>query len=378
RDGTAMLLTSGPDPTADGYAVYWPGSSNNGQRPCLYDDEFTFGRDGSYTYNDATTYWAEFGVFNGVDGCDSDTIAESCFDVSSGSAVNECGDDVSAWLSGTHSFEYNSSTGKITLTGNGAWIGIPKLGTTTTYLTPQPSVIFDAVLREGGESGVDTLFASFSYDGNFWPITYVSYSDASLEPELVTEFVEPPCENLAAISPSVISHTFASNDSGEWDEIQPDNGSGHTLELGVADPEDAAALVGKITRNANQFEEMIFRFEGNSINFENLNTLTMDVYLPSTNDYTGDLQDAVRIGFGNIQCPPFWYEDQHEWTDADLAKDQWITLTIDLSTAADFVNKPDNGATLKDRNDIDMMYINFGGANHFASGSVYVRNLEMN
>ncbi|MFK7951222.1 MAG: PKD domain-containing protein, partial [Ekhidna sp.] len=47
RDGTAMLLTSGPDPTADGYAVYWPGSSNNGQRPCLYDDEFTFGRDGS-------------------------------------------------------------------------------------------------------------------------------------------------------------------------------------------------------------------------------------------------------------------------------------------------------------------------------------------
>ncbi|MEL7145663.1 MAG: PKD domain-containing protein, partial [Bacteroidota bacterium] len=57
RQGTAMLLASDSDFTQ----VWWSGSSNNGERPCMYDDSFTFGSDGSYTYNDAGTFWAEFG-----------------------------------------------------------------------------------------------------------------------------------------------------------------------------------------------------------------------------------------------------------------------------------------------------------------------------
>lgn len=374
REGTAMLLASGPDFAE----IFWPGSSNNGQRPCLYDDSFTFNRDGSYVYNDAGTFWAEFGVFNGVDGCDTNTTAESCFDATAENLVNECGDDVSAWGSGTHSFEYNSSTGKITLSGNGAWIGIPKLATTGAVLVPESSVTFDAVLVPGGASGVDTLFASFSYEGNFWPFTYVSYSDPSQEPELVTDFVEPPCEDLPVIAPTEISHTFASDEGAV---LLATAESGNTFEY-AADPAGGSDNVAKLTRVAGvQFQEMKFKFadtDGNkSIDFTNINSLTIEVYVPSTNDFTTDLANNIAFGFGNEQCPPEWFNDQHEWASADMATDEWVTLTYDLTAAADFVNVPDNGATLKDRNDMDLFYINFGNCCHFDGGEVYVRNLVM-
>ena len=124
RQGTAMLLASNPQYED----IYWEGASNNGQRPCIFDDTFTFHRDGTYTYDDAGTFWAEYGVFNNVDGCDQN-MEEGCYDPTETAMVNACGDDVSAWGSGSHNFEFNSSTGKITLTGTGAWIGIPKLGT---------------------------------------------------------------------------------------------------------------------------------------------------------------------------------------------------------------------------------------------------------
>lgn len=182
REGTSLLLMSAP-----GGDVYWAGSSNDGSRPCMYDDEFTFGRDGSYTYADGGTFWAEYGVFNNVEGCDSNTMTEQCFEPTAANMVNECGDDVSAWMSGTHAYTYDATAGQITLTGTGAWIGIPKLGTTSdANITPQSEVIFDVVLAAGGDTGVDTLYASFTYEGTYWPITYVSYADASQEPNLVS------------------------------------------------------------------------------------------------------------------------------------------------------------------------------------------------
>lgn len=184
REGTAMSLWSDPNYTTN----YWPGSSNDGVRPCLYDDEFTFGRDGSFTFNDAGTFWAEFGVFNGVadETCTNNT-PESCFEASAANMVNQCGDDVSAWLSGSHTYTFDAGANRIKLEGMGAWIGIPKLGTgSDANLTPQSEVEFDVVLADGGTTGVDTMHVSFTYAGTFWPITYVSYSDPSVEPTLVS------------------------------------------------------------------------------------------------------------------------------------------------------------------------------------------------
>lgn len=367
REGTSMLLASDPQYTQ----IYWPGNSNDGTRPCLYDDEFTFSRDGQYTYNDAGTFWGEFGVFDGT------ANFEICFDATAANMVNKDGADVSAWLSGTHSYTYDAAADKITLSGEGAWIGIPKLSTSGEVTTPQSGVTFDAIVVDGGASGVDSLFVSFAYDGAFWPFTYVSYENAADEPVLVTEYVEPPCDPLAPVSPTEISHSFASNDAAEWSLMQPIE-SGAGLALGVDDPTDAAApKVGKYIRTAGvAYQELQFKLDpANAINFENMTTITMDVYMPSSNTY-GDLTDNVFIGFGATTCPPNWWEDLHEYQEMAVAKDQWVTITFQLNAPA-YVAVPDNGATVYNRNDLDMIYIAIGGGGHEVGGEFFIRNFSI-
>jgi PKD repeat protein len=369
RDGTSMLLASDANFTQ----IYWPGNKNDGTRPCLYNQTFTFNRDGSYVFDDGGAFWGEFGVFN-----DTDKF-EVCFDATAANMVNQDGDDVSAWLSGTHAYSYNATANTVTLAGLGAWIGIPKLATTAEIPVPQSEVTFNAITADGFDTGVDTLFVSFAYEGAFWAITYVSYDDASLEPALVTEFVPEECAPYDAVSPTEISHTFASNDAAEWVLLQFDATSGAGLALGVDDPTDAGATkVGKYTRNAGvAYQELIFELDPlTSVNFENLTTVTMDVYMPSTNTYD-PLTDNVFIGFGNRKCvPPNWYEDQHEYQETAIAKDEWVTITFALDAPA-FVNRPDNGATVYDRNDMDMIYISIGGGGHEAGGEFFMRNFSI-
>jgi PKD repeat protein len=231
RVGAAMSL--GPDAANAGQ--WWPGFTNNGTRPCLYEQSITFERDGGYVFDDAGVFWAEYGVFNGPTGCDSNTIPESCFDVSSGSLVNECGTDVSDWLSGTHSYTYNASTGNLTLTGSGAWIGIPKLGTTGEVLVPQTEVQTKITITE--EDGFDLMKVEFIYSGAYWVIYYASYSTA----------VEPAIVSLnAAFSATSngLTATFVNQSSGEssWSWNFGDGGTS-TLE----NPEHTYAAAGTYT-----------------------------------------------------------------------------------------------------------------------------------
>jgi len=314
--------------------------------------------------------WGEFGVFPN----------EGCFDATAANMINVDGENVSEWLSGTHDYTYNSTDNQITLNGQGAWMGIVGLANSAKLPTPQESVTFDATLVDGGDTMVDTLFVAFEYEAEFWAITYVSYNDPSLEPEIITEFVPEECEPLDAVSPSEISHTFASNDASEWNLLQFDATSGSQLALGVDDPTDAtAAKVGEYTRvEGNNFQELIFNLEPKtSINFENLSTVTLEVYLPSTNTYAeGALTDNVFVGFGNRECAPNWFEDQHEYQELAVAKDEWVTITFQLDDPT-FVNKPDNGATVFDRNDMDMIYIAIGGGNHPTGATFYMRNFSI-
>lgn len=178
----AMLLAA----DASLSQIFWPGASNNGARPCVFDDSFTFTESGDYVIEDAGTFWAEFGVFNNVADCDANTTPESCFEATSANMVNECGDDVSAWLGSTHSYSFDTDQNKITLNGMGSWIGIPKLTTTGETIVPVSETTFDAILVDGGASGVDSMFVSFNYSGAYWAFTYVSYENPTDEPALVS------------------------------------------------------------------------------------------------------------------------------------------------------------------------------------------------
>ncbi len=421
--------------------IYWAGSKNDGGRPCLYDDEFIFSADGNFEFKDNDTFWAEFGVFNNIQDCDSDTKTESCFTPTADNMVNECGDDISAWRSKTHKYTYDPDNNKITLSGEGAWIGIPKLATTEEVTTPQSEVTFDAVFEDGGTSGVDTMFASFTYASSFWTFTYVSYDDPSKEPAIVslgaqfsfdaqklevtfkdettggatswnwdfgdnkgTSTEQNPVYTYGAEgtyqvtlevsdgsssatvtrevivqsnipAPTTLGHTFA--DAAGGDLLTLLKGTS-TIELGVDDPADAnASKVGKFTRVAgSDYQEAQITADPQSkFSLENVTSMTLDIYLPSSNDYSTTLTQALVIGFGDQLTSPGgeWWQSQSQWSSENLALDQWQTLTFDLKAATQ-----GNGANdATSRKDLDMFFLGIGGTNHGAGGVFYIRNLSL-
>jgi len=175
REGTSMSL--GPDATNP--AGWWSGLQNDGVRPCLYFQEFTFHFDGTYEFNDNGMFWGESGVFDGQ------WNFETCFEAIPANMINLDEVDVSAWLSGTHQFTYNTTAGTATLNGEGAWIGIPKLGTSGYTTVPLSSVTFNLEITE--YTGYDLMTVTFFYgDDGLWTIVYANYSDPSLEPDVVS------------------------------------------------------------------------------------------------------------------------------------------------------------------------------------------------
>ncbi|MCO6489552.1 MAG: PKD domain-containing protein [Phaeodactylibacter sp.] len=144
------------------------------------NDEFIFGRDGSYTYDSNGDFWAEGGVFEPANLCQTTEPAN---------LTGPGGTDLSAFGDGTHAFTLAS--GKLTLTGLGAFIGLPKIGTDTEVSTPQQSVTLDVIKLFDGE--VDTLIleSKWKFGNNttgqpdaYWRVTLVHYDKPGDEPAL--------------------------------------------------------------------------------------------------------------------------------------------------------------------------------------------------
>jgi len=374
REGTSMSVGS----SIDNPTEYWSGLTNDGSRPCLYQQEWTFNIDGSYQFNDKGMFWAEYGLFNNVAGCEDNVTGEACIDATAANMVNACGDDISAFLSNTHSYSYDEAGGMLTLNGNGAWIGIPKLATSGEVLIPQSSVSARISFQEF--TGYDVMLVEFVYDGTYWPIRYASYSDASLEPALETGGTGGFGVDLDDISPAELSRTFASADAADWvllDTIRSAAG----VYYGVDNPDGSGDKVGQYERIPADFQELQFQTtpNKNDINFENLSTISLDVYFPSSNDYSGDLTTNVVLGFGDVSQTMNWWEGliQYEAVGADLGftEDAWHTITFDISMPT-YSSTADQ--TPFDRNDLDMFYIGFGGSGHSTPGTFFMRNLVIN
>ena len=157
-------------------AYDWFALQNDGSRPCVYYHEFTFTRGGDYIFDDNGVFWGE-GLESGA----------MCIEATAENLVNADGVDVSAWLGGTHAFEYKPSTGMVTLTGEGAWIGLPKTATDGEVAVPQNSVTFKVEITE--EDGFDLMNVQFIYEWGAWVFNYASYSTAT-EPDVVSFFVD--------------------------------------------------------------------------------------------------------------------------------------------------------------------------------------------
>jgi Cu-processing system permease protein len=70
----------------------------------------------------------------------------------------------------------------MTLNGNGAWIGIPKLGSSAERLKPEASTSFKATVESF--TGYDVMKVEFTYAGNYWLIYYA-------RPMLAAMFANP-------------------------------------------------------------------------------------------------------------------------------------------------------------------------------------------
>jgi PKD repeat protein len=176
RVGTSM----GVGPNVDDPRSWWA-LENDGKRPCVYNHEFTFNRQGQFIFNDMGAFWGEEAIF-------AVPQKATCFEATASNMVNSEGADVSAWLSGTHAFEYNPSTNMVTLTGVGAWMGLPQLTTSGDQITPVASKSFKITIEE--HDGYDLMKVLYVYEWGVWEFSYASYSNPALEPEVVSFMVD--------------------------------------------------------------------------------------------------------------------------------------------------------------------------------------------
>jgi PKD repeat protein len=147
---------------AKGAMDWWPGGDDiSDDRPCLFNDQYTFSSGGVYTYNANGDLWAE--AYMGVtpDGC----IAEG--DVPA---------DAAAWTSGIHAFEFTPAVGDdpayVTVTGTGAFIALPKAYNGGEYTAGPPvenaSVTYEVLQYVKTPAG-ETLTLTLDIGGGvFW------------------------------------------------------------------------------------------------------------------------------------------------------------------------------------------------------------------
>ena len=205
--------------------VWWAQGRDNDEialRPCIMNDEYIFGRDGSYKYRSNGDFWAEGGVFE---------PANLCQESNATNLKGPGGVDLSAFGDGDHSFVLTNGTKPtITLNGLGAFIGLPKIATDYEVAVPQTSVVLDIIKLSDGV--VDTLILESDWkfqnntsglDDAYWKITLVHYDNPGDEPAI------PNPKPVAAFSGAADGLTVTFTNTSEYaDSYSWDFGDGNS------------------------------------------------------------------------------------------------------------------------------------------------------
>jgi len=345
----------GVGPSAEQPRIWWS-LENDGSRPCVYFHEFTFNRDMQFIFDDKGSFWGEEAIFE-----DTDLIG-TCFEATASNMVNSNGVDVSAWLSGTHSFEYNPNTNMVTLNGMGAWMGLPHLTTSGTQITPVASKSFQITIEEF--EGYDLMIVLYQLQGLVWEFSYASYSNPALEPDVETEAGEWG-EDLPNITPTELYHTFETADS--YALIGAIGGTS-VITVGEEDPDGGTTDVGKFERVAGElYQEAQLRTTPDlyDIQFDNFTEVKIDIFIPTSTVFAeGALQRHIVFGFADLSQTQEWWNSPTQFIvqGDDVVLGAWTTYTFDLTD-------------VKAREDLDMIFLGIGGGGHDAGGIFYVRNL---
>lgn len=202
-------LLVGPE---DRSQIWWAYGLNDpiGSRPCIMEEEYIFHSDGTFEYDSKGSVFADFGVWN-------DDVAGQCIDDTDASLMTgPGGEDLTAWGSGTFAFTYDPAAAALTVTGLGAHVGLPKVGTNAEFSVPQNEVIYTVTSIET-DGPVDKMYLETNIDGGYWQFILVSYDDPTTEPDLPGA---PPTTSFSfEIDGSTVAFTnnTINGDTYSWD-----------------------------------------------------------------------------------------------------------------------------------------------------------------
>ena len=224
--------------------------------------------------------------------------------------------------------------------------------------------------------GYDLLTISYFYAAPlYWDFTYVSYSNTSLEPDVVTE-AEPFGEDLPDMAPSDLFNTFNSTDASDVQYLIPTTSSA-SVNVGVDDPTDSGAQkVGAYIRGSDLFSDLQFKMDFD-IQFDNFTSFSIDIFIPSTIEFTeGGMTKDIRLWIADAsETEQFWTSwVQYDVPTDDVVVGEWKTYTFDLESPTAEAST----GTPKTRTDLDNIGLIIGGTNHAVDGTFYIRNFIFN
>ena len=153
---TAQSLAVGPN---KGDFSWWAiDDANVITRACFYDDEFKFNADGSFENVLGDDTWLE--PWQGV-------------------AAEECGAPVAPHDgSAIASWAYDADAGTVTLTGTGAYLGLPKVHNAGELSSPNDAVAEITYPVEMSEDGM-TMTIDIDFGGGWWHFVLAKEEDRS-------------------------------------------------------------------------------------------------------------------------------------------------------------------------------------------------------
>lgn len=282
-------------------------------RECIFDDTWTFNTDGTFTFDNNGDAFAEGGVFADFN--------ETCFEASAANFVGPNGEDLSAWNSGTHPFNFDANAN--TLTINGGFIGLMKVGSTSEATTPFESVTYSVTKLVEAEGVADTLVLETQLVGDdgpfgYWQFVLVSYANEA--DEIVVE--ECPTSEKTVIDAVSIDFedgtptfgTFGGNDDAgggmSFSVIDnPDTDGNSSTKVGaMTEPDQAVFYAGGSTPLAGY------------IDLSTKQTFSMKVWSPSAGE-------TIKLKLEDSADPNIAAEVDATTTVAE----GWETLTFTFS-----------------------------------------------
>ncbi|MGM0532566.1 MAG: PKD domain-containing protein [Bacteroidota bacterium] len=323
-------------------ADWWEAGPNDKLESALYDNTFTFKQVGVELIweNNGWIYTNEAG---------KDDLAEQGYTNSEEPPAEDF--NVEYAPNDSYNFNLNTSDSTLTLT-DGAFLGhyagtseykILSISEDEMYLRAQSTV----------------------NEAEAWYYRLVP-EDENVEPVIPLK-AEPLSEDFEEDQPSVVFEKEAMGERTDSSYQNPAPFDGNTS--------DNVFLYEKPEGEDGFYSNISYLAEGYKFDLSTQNKITMQVYMPSYNDYTTEyevagewitnnqLQSSVAVKFQNSEMGDMAYETQEEILKTDIETGTWVELTFDFSHASD-------------REDFNKIVIQFGREGHAGGGIFFFDNFE--